>query len=540
MAVDRRGGFTGLPRGFYSSNRRGGLELNDLRSKEAPLWELRGLDKQFPGVRALDNVSLQILPGEIHGLVGENGSGKSTLVKCLSGVHQPSSGAIYHRGQPVVIHDPLTAYSLGVATIYQERSLVPGLTVAENIFLGRLPAGRLRLRVDWQKIYEDSSAILKKVGIQLEPRLIIEDLSVAEQQMVEIAKALSREAELVIMDEPTAAIGLEEIERLHGLVRNMAEHGIAIIYISHRLDEAVQIMDRVTVLKDGQVVGERRKGELTVKGIVELMIGSDVKEHYPKERNRTSELLLSVSDIHTDQGVNGASFELYRGEVFGLAGLIGMGRTEIALAIFGIDPIRRGRLRLHSLPGQRGAGGFSSPQEAIRSGVALLTENRKATGLFMNFDGPKNVSIAKLDSISSYGVLSLRRENEQARRYIDRLRITPAALERSVQYLSGGNQQKVIIARWMFSQAEVFILDEPTQGIDVGAKVEVYNLINDLTRQAKAVILISSDFDELLAMSDRIGIVNRGRITEICEAREIDKKYLVENASVHQAARSQP
>jgi ribose transport system ATP-binding protein len=427
-----------------------------------------------------------------------------------------------------------------VATIYQERSLVPGLTVAENIFLGRLPAGRLRLRVDWQKIFEDSSAILKKLGIQLEPRRIVEDLSVAEQQMVEIAKALSREAELVIMDEPTAAIGLEEIERLHGLVRNMAEHGIAIIYISHRLDEVVQIMDRVTVLKDGQVVGERMKGELTVKGIVEMMIGSDVKEHYPKERNGTSELLLSASDLYTDQGVNGASFELYRGEVFGLAGLIGMGRTEIALAIFGIDPIRRGRLRLHSLSGQRGTGGFSSPQEAIRSGVALLTENRKHTGLFMNFDGPKNVSIAKLDSISSYGILSLRRENEQARRYIDKLRITPAALERSVQYLSGGNQQKVIIARWMFSQAEVFILDEPTQGIDVGAKVEVYNLINDLTRQRKAVILISSDFDELLAMSDRIGIVSRGRIIEIREAREIDKKYLVENASVQQAARSQP
>ena len=285
-------------------------------------------------------MSLKIYPGEIHGLVGENGSGKSTLVKCLSGVHQPSSGTIYHRGQPVVIHDPLTAYSLGVATIYQERSLVPGLTVAENIFLGRLPAGRLRLRVDWQEIYRNSSAILKKLGIELDPHRIIEDLSVAEQQMVEIAKALSMEAELVIMDEPTAAIGLEEIERLHGLVRNMAEHGIAIIYISHRLDEVVQIMDRVTVLKDGQVVGERLKEELTVKGIVEMMIGSDVKEHYPKERNRTRELLLSVSDIHTDRGVDGASFELYRGEVFGLAGLIGMGRTEIALAIFGIDPIR--------------------------------------------------------------------------------------------------------------------------------------------------------------------------------------------------------
>jgi ABC-type sugar transport system ATPase subunit len=300
----------------------------------------------------------------------------------------------------------------------------------------------------------------------------------------------------------------------------------------------INLVDRVTVLKDGQVVGEKTKDELSIKGIVELMIGSDVKEHYPKERHRTRELLLSASGIYTDRGVNGASFELYRGEVFGLAGLIGMGRTEIALAIFGIDPIRQGRLQLHSLPRQRSPSGFASPQEAIRSGVALLTENRKHTGLFMNFDGPKNVSIAKLDSISSYGILSLRRENELARRYVDKLRISPAALERSVQYLSGGNQQKVIIARWMFSQAEVFILDEPTQGIDVGAKVEVYNLINDLTRQGKAVILISSDFDELLAMSDRIGIVNRGRIIEIREAGEIDKKYLVENASVR--ARSQP
>jgi ABC-type sugar transport system ATPase subunit len=261
-------------------------------------------------------VSLKIYPGEIHGLVGENGSGKSTLVKCLSGVHQPSSGTIYHRGQPVVIHDPLTAYSLGVATIYQERSLVPGLTVAENIFLGRLPAGRLRLRVDWQEIYRNSSAILRKLGIELDPRRIIEDLSVAEQQMVEIAKALSMEAQLVIMDEPTAAIGLEEIERLHGLVRNMAEHGIAIIYISHRLDEVVQVMDRVTVLKDGQVVGERLKEELTVKGIVEMMIGSDVKEHYPRSAIAPGSCCSASGHPH-DRGSTGR-FELYRGEVFGL------------------------------------------------------------------------------------------------------------------------------------------------------------------------------------------------------------------------------
>ncbi len=505
------------------------------RQKNAkPLWELEELTKTFPGVKALDRVSLKIFPSEIHGLVGENGSGKSTLVKCLSGVHQPTSGIIYYQGQPVSIHDPTTAFSLGVATIYQELSLIPTLTVAENIFVGRLPRTRtVRLRVDWQVIYKKSSALLEKLGIDLDPRRVIEDLSVAEQQMVEIAKALSMKASLVIMDEPTAAIGLEETERLHGLVRNLAEQGIAILYISHRLDEVVSLTDRVTVLKDGQLVGERLRGQLSVAGIVAMMIGSDVKEHYPKERNRTSEPLLAVTDLLTDRGVNGVSFDLYRGEVFGLAGLIGTGRTEIARAIFGIDPVKSGHIRLYSLQEDIPRDSFSSPREAIRHGVALLTENRKHSGLFMNFNGPQNVSIAKLNKVSRHGVLSLKREEELVGLYIDKLRITPTAVQRSVQFLSGGNQQKVIIARWMFSQAEVFILDEPTQGIDVGAKVEVYNLINELTREGKGIVLISSDFDELLAMSDRIGIVNRGRIIEIREATEIDKKYLMENASVH-------
>jgi ABC-type sugar transport system ATPase subunit len=500
-----------------------------------PLWELRNVTKIFPGVKALDDISLKIYPGEIHGLVGENGSGKSTLVKCLSGVHQPNSGSLVYRGEPVVIHDPMMAYSLGVATIYQERSLVPSLTVAENIFLGRLPrTAGFRMRVDWQMIYEKSSAILEKLGIDLDPRRTIEDLSVAEQQMVEIAKALSMDAGLVIMDEPTAAIGLEEAERLYGLIRNMAEHGIAVLYISHHLDEVVDLIDRLTILKDGRRVGEWGRGELTVEGIVSLMIGSDLKEHYPKERNRTGELLLSVTDIWTERGVNGASFDLHRGEVLGLAGLIGTGRSEIAQAIFGIDPIHRGRIRLYAGPSGSPRDSFASPREAIQHGVALLTEDRMYSGLFMNFNGLNNVSIARLDKISRYGVLSLKREETLGGQYIEKLRITPNAVQRSVQYLSGGNQQKIIISRWMFSQAEVLILDDPTQGIDVGAKVEVYNLINELTGQGKGVILISSDFDELLAMSDRVGIVNRGRVIEIREAKEIDKKYLMERVSVRQ------
>lgn len=500
-----------------------------------PLWELQGLTKVFPGVKAIDNLYLKIYPGEIHGLLGENGSGKSTLVKCLSGVHQPTTGKIFYQGKPIVIHDPMMARSLGVATIYQELSLIPNLTIGENIYLGRLPRkGYFQLLVDWPEIYAKSSAILNKLEIDLNPHVAVENLSVAEQQMVEIAKALSRDASLVIMDEPTAAIGLEETKRLHVLTRNLAEHGLAVIYISHRLDEAINLTDRVTVLKDGQIVGERVRGEFSIKSIVNMMIGTDIKEHYPKQYNRTDDLLLTVSDIYTDNGVNGANFTVYRGEVFGLAGLIGTGRTEITHAIFGIDRIKKGNVQLHCLPAKAMRSKVTTPQEAISCGIALLTEDRKFNGLFMNFNGPKNVSIAKLEKIARYGFLSLKQEDKLVAEYIEKLRITPTAVERSVQFLSGGNQQKIIIARWMFSQAEIFILDEPTQGIDVAAKVEVYNLINKITSRGKGVILISSDFEELLAMCDRIGIVNRGRIIDIKEAREIDKKYLMENVFVHQ------
>ena len=501
-----------------------------------PLWELESITKHFPGVKALDGVDLKIFPGEVHGLLGENGSGKSTLVKCLSGVHQPTAGRMYCRGSPTVIHDPFVARSLGIATIYQELSLVPNMTVAENIFLGHLPRRTgVRIVVDWPQVWARSLVLLERLGIRLDPGAIVSDLSVSQQQTVEIAKALSQEASLLIMDEPTASLGMEEVARLHDIVRNLARQGCAVIYISHRLDEVVDLVDTVTVMKDGRIVANEKIANIDVNRIVSLMIGGDFRTHYPKERNMTGEVLISVEEIHTARGVRGASFRLHRGEVLGLAGLIGTGRTSIAHALFGIDRITAGRVLRYTSPGEGRDSRFVSPHQAISNGVALLTEDRKSTGLFMNFTGVHNISIARLSQISRRGILDLGKEQAVVQRHFEKLRITPSARDRSVQYLSGGNQQKIIIARWIFSEADVFILDEPTQGIDVGAKVEVYNLINSLTREGKGVILISSDLEELLAISDTICVVKDGRIVEARNAQEIDRKYLMEKVFMRQA-----
>jgi len=498
-----------------------------MKASEHSLWELRGISKVFPGVKAIDNLSLKIYRGEVLGLMGENGSGKSTLIKCLAGVHAPTEGEILYQGESITIHDPMMAKSLGVATIFQEFSLVPTLTVAENVFLGRLPRkklGKKKFLVDWGAMRRKTVAILKDLEIEIAPDAKVAELSVAQQQMVEIAKALSMDATLFIMDEPTAAIGLTEIKRLHELVKRLSKQRCAIIYITHRIDEVLDLVDRVTVMKDGRIVGEAPISELDLARIVRMMVGTDVKEHYPKVCHVTDELLLAVNDIYTDNGVNGVSFTIKRGEVFGLAGPIGSGRTEIAQAIFGIDPITQGEIIL----GNMSEPCFTSPREAIKFGVALVTEDRKYNGLFMNFRAPENITIASLKKLLRRGFLKLRDEEEVSLSYIDKLKIPSTAQNMSVQFLSGGNQQKVVVSRWMFSQAELVIFDEPTRGIDVGAKVEVYNLINELTSQGKGVIIISLDFPELLAMSDRIAVVNHGRIIEIKEAKHIDRAALMQ------------
>jgi len=490
------------------------------------VWEVRNISKAFPGVQALDKVSLSLAAGEIHALVGQNGSGKSTLVKCISGVHPPDEGEIRRNGEPVIMSNPTIARARGVATIYQELSLVPTLSVAENIFLGRLPKRARALLVDWESTRQLAVNTLRELGIQIDPHAIVRSLSVAEQQLVEIAKAISEESTLLIMDEPTAALGLNETRRLHALIRQLARQGKAILYISHRIDEVLDIADRITVLKDGRVAGSQPIGAWDTDSLVRTMLGTEVKEHYPKERHATAVPCLEVEGLCTESGVHDVSFTVNVGEVLGIGGMVGSGRTELARALFGVERPTAGIIRLNGRLVH-----FRSPEQAIAAGIALLPENRKADGLFFNFRGPQNITIARLSALLAGPFLSLRRETRFSAEYMDKLRISPAAMERTVQYLSGGNQQKVIIARWLFSQARLLILDEPTQGVDIGARVEVYRLINELTAIGISIILISSDYPELLAMSDRVAIMRGGRILEITDARALTEYRLLEIAS---------
>jgi len=483
------------------------------------IWQLESITKLFPGVKALNKVDFAVYPGEVHGLLGENGSGKSTLIKCLSGVHHPTSGVIKYKGTPVSISDPDSARKHGIATIFQELSLVQTLTVAENIFLGRLP--KKNSRIDWPGMKRKAVVILDELKIKIDPDALVMNLSVAQQQMIEIAKALSLESELLIMDEPTAALGMDDIENLHELIRRLKEKGCAVIYISHRMDEIKKIVDHVTILKDGQLVGNIELKDIEISKIVRMMIGENVEEHFPKERNSEAEIQFQVKDLRTDNGVNGISFDIRKGEVLGLAGVIGSGRTEIAKALFGIDRIKSGEIT--GLPNPK------SPEHAIRNGIALITENRKADGIFSNFSGKKNITISALSKLKKSGILSPKVEDSISGHYIHKLNMPEITGYLSIDSLSGGNQQKAIISRWLFCDADVFILDEPTQGIDIGAKVEVYNIINELTGKGKSILLISSDFPELLAMSDRIAVVHQGEITDIHEAENMTIHQLIES-----------
>jgi len=497
-----------------------------MSGQASPLWQLVDLSKAFPGVQALDRVSLPIERGQIHALLGENGSGKTTLAKCLAGAHQPESGQMLLEGTPVSLEHPLDAVAHGVATIYQEFSLVPSLTVAENIFLGRpLRKPRTGL-VDWDRMRRHTNLLLQQLSIEIDPQAVVGQLSVAEQQLVEIAKAMSLESSLLIMDEPTAALGLTETRRLHELIRRLAGQGKAILYISHRLDEVFQIADRVTVLKDGRRVDTRPIGELEMNDVVRMMIGLDIEHHYPKETNSQAEVCLEVEELSTENGINGVTFDIRVGEVFGLGGMVGAGRTEIAKALYGVDRPTAGSVRLYGRPVR-----FNSPTQAVAAGVGLVPENRKADGLFFNFQGPANITISRLKGLVRRIFLSLGEERRVGAEYVHKLSITPTALERTVQFLSGGNQQKVVIARWLYSQARLLILDEPTQGVDIGAKLEVYRVINELTRQGISILLISSDYPELLAMSDRIAVVRDGRILHIAPAKELSEYELLSIAS---------
>ncbi len=493
----------------------------------SPLWEFVDISKAYPGVLANDKVCIQLNEGSIHGLLGENGCGKSTMIKTLSGVQQPDSGQIMNKGRPVHIGDPLVARSLGIATVFQEFSIVPTLSVGENIFLGNMPRSRFGV-IDWAKVNAESARVLGEMNVDIAPDAITGDLSVGEQQLVEIAKAIAMDASMIILDEPTAALGEDEIERLHQLLRSMRSRGTAILYVSHRLDEVERIVDEVTILRGGRVVSAAGETEINISQIVSAMVGADVGEHYPKEQNATQDVVLRAQGLRTKLGVQDASFELHRGEVLGLGGVLGSGRTEIARALFGVDALSGGVLELNGKPVR-----FRNEMEAIQAGLALVPENRKFDGLFFNFRASGNITAASLAEISKLGVLNLAAERDGTKRLIEELEISLQAEEKTVNYLSGGNQQKIVIARWLFSDAQVLILDEPTQGIDIGAKIAVYKLINALTRAGKSIVLISSDHDELLAMSDRVALVQNGAITRIVDANQLSHDDLVRASADH-------
>lgn len=472
-----------------------------------PLLEMRGISKAFPGVQALSDVSFDLMAGEIHALVGENGAGKSTLMKILTGAISKDAGAILLHGKPVEITGPRRAIELGIAIIHQELTLIPYLTVAQNIYLGREPRGTAPGLVDWRSLNRQAAELMERLGLDLRPTTPVADLSIAQRQMVEVAKALSLNARIIAMDEPTSALSEREVEALFAFIRQLRSQGVGVIYISHRLAEIFELADRVTVLRDGRHIGTAPIGALDEATIISWMVGRTLGELYPKTSAPQPEVVLKIVGLRRKTEIQDVSFELRRGEILGLAGLVGAGRTFVARALFGADPIDAGEIWLD---GRRVH--IRSPQQAIKLGIGFVPEDRKAQGLFLGMAVRHNITVAILNALSRVGVVQRRRRDEVARRYVNELAIRTPGLSQRVRNLSGGNQQKVVIARWLTMNPKVLLLDEPTRGIDVGAKAEIYALMSQLAARGMGILMISSELPEILGVSDRILVMREGRL----------------------------
>jgi ribose transport system ATP-binding protein len=486
------------------------------------LLEMRGIGKTFPGVRALEGVHLTVKEGQVHALLGENGAGKSTLIKILSGAYAKDEGQIMFEGQPVEIRGPHDAQALGISTIYQEFNLARDLTVAENVFLGHLPTKRGR--VDWSTVKARTREILDTLGVEFSVDAPISSLSVAEQQLVEIAKALNRRTRILVMDEPSALLGEKDLENLFRVVRSLQAQGIGIIYISHRLREIFVLADEVTVLKDGRYISTQRVADVTMDDLVKLMIGRDLKDVYPARTVERGDVLLEVSGLSQSKLLRDITFQLHAGEIVGFAGIVGSGRTELARAIFGADP-SSGEMRIAGTPYKP-----HSPAAAIRHGVALITEDRKAQGLFLQLSVRINTTISGLRRLTRLGVINFGKELVLVRRMIQELRIKTPTPSFLVVNMSGGNQQKVVLARWLSVGTRIFLMDEPTRGIDVGSKSEIYQIMDELTRQGVGIIMISSELPEVLGMSDRIMVMRQGRIVKELSRAEASEETVMQYA----------
>ena len=467
---------------------------------------MQGIGKTFTGVVALDDVSFELRRGEVHILLGENGAGKSTLMKILSGAYQKSAGRIFLGGQEVVIRSPKHSQELGISIIYQELNLVPQLTAPENIFLGR-EMMRYPGLIDRKAMHREAARILSGLGVAIDLRRPVRELSVAQQQMVEVAKAVSLDARILIMDEPTSALTEREIEELFARIRQLKSAGVSVIYISHRLEELFEIGDRVTVLRDGKKVGTHEIRGIDRAELIRLMVNREVTHQFPKVRATPGEEVLRVEDLSREGVLHNVSFSLRQGEVLGIAGLLGSGRTELARAVFGADKIDAGRVYIKGRRQQA-----RSPRAAIDAGLGFLTEDRKTQGLVLGLSVKDNICLPSVGKFSRFGIMKARAERQAADQYTRDLRIRTPSVNQQVVYLSGGNQQKVVLGKWLCCEADIFIFDEPTRGIDVGAKAEIYQLINRLTASGVAVIMISSELPEILGMSDRILVMRGGAI----------------------------
>ncbi len=489
------------------------------------ILEMDNITKEFPGVKALDNIQLKVKKGSVHALMGENGAGKSTLMKIIFGIYTPDAGTIKFKGNEIKLTGPKDALSRGISMIHQELTPVPYMTVAENIFLGREPVIGKTGWVNNKKMVNDTKALFESLNINIDPNMKMKDLSIANMQMIEIATAISYNADLIIMDEPTSAITDKEVEHLFEIIRALQQKGVSIIYISHKMDEIFRICDEITVFRDGQYIGTRQAHELDQDSLIHMMVGREIKQVFHKEKAEIKEVALSVKNLTRHGKFRNVSFEVRKGEILGIAGLMGSGRTEIIESVFGIDPPDEGEV---FVKGQKVK--IQSPQDAINCKIGLLTEDRKLTGAFLPLSVKENMIISNVDQFLGLGFVNNKKVETICNEQVTRLNIKTPHIDQLIMNLSGGNQQKVLLARWLLNDPDILILDEPTRGVDVGAKSEIHKLMSKLAQEGKAIIMISSEMPEILGMSDRVVIMHEGNMKGELDRADASQEKILEVA----------
>lgn len=496
--------------------------------------ELRGITKTFPGVKALDNVEFQLKPGEIHALMGENGAGKSTFIKVITGVHQPDEGQMFLNGKEVNFRNPTDAQEAGIAAIYQHVTCYPDLSVTENIFMGHEKVQKGTRRILWREMHEEANRLLKELGASFDAKTVMGTLSVAQQQMVEIAKALSTSAKIIIMDEPTAALSRNESEDLYRITEKLRDAGTAIIFISHRFEDMYRLASKVTVFRDSKYIGSWGVNEISNEDLIVAMVGREIKQLFPKVEAKIGEEVLRVEGFGKTGYFADISFSLQKGEILGLTGLVGAGRSEVCQALFGVEPADKGRIFVKGVETK-----IKSPLQAMNQGIGYLPEDRQQQGLILSWGIDKNITLSSLPLISKKGWLDQKKEDEYANRLAKKVNVKTPNVYNLVSSLSGGNQQKVAVAKLLMTDLDIIILDEPTKGVDVGAKSAIYEIISNLAAQGYGVIMVSSEMPEVISMCDRILVMREGRITAELQAKHATQEAILEAAMANKSQTSE-